>query len=227
MNVEGDAAAMDLLHGLGADSVPVVSKGDNFVYAQSIGDVADFLGLDAAGAPQLSPPELVEKLDMVLAAAQRFWRQMPEDALTRKLPNRDRSYRVLAHHIFRIPEAFLEVMAGAALSYEMLTTPPPDDMQTVTQVTGYGQDVRDRVRKWWLALEDVTGEQRVPTYYGDQPMHEVLERTTWHTAQHVRQTMMILEQLGITPDRPLTAADLAGLPVPEKVWDDEPEAAAD
>ena len=58
MNVEGDAAAMDLLHGLGADSVPVVSKGEHFVYAQSIGDVADFLGLDAAGAPQLSPPEL-------------------------------------------------------------------------------------------------------------------------------------------------------------------------
>ena len=217
---------MDFLRGLGADSVPVVSKGDRFVYAQSIGDVADFLGLDAASGPQLSPPELVEKLDMVLAAAQRFWRQIPDDALARKLPNRDRSYRVLAHHIFRIPEAFLEVMAGAPLSYEMLTSRPPDDMRTVAQVAAYGQDVRDRIRAWWLALEDVTGEQRVPTYYGEQPMREVLDRTTWHAAQHVRQTMMILEQLGITPDTPLTADDLAGLPLPEKVWDDEPGAAA-
>ena len=57
-------------------------------------------------------------------------------------------------------------------------------------------------------------------------MREVLDRTTWHAAQHVRQTMMILEQLGITPDTPLTADDLAGLPLPEKVWDDEPGAAA-
>ena len=99
---------MDLLRDLGADSVPVVSRGGQFVYAQSIGDVADFLGLDVDAGPTLSPPELVEKLDMVLAAAQRFWRQMPDDALTRKLPNRDRTYRVLAHHIFRIPEAFLK-----------------------------------------------------------------------------------------------------------------------
>jgi len=217
---------MDLLRGLGADSVPVVSKGDKFVYAQSLGDVADFLDLDVSVGPQLSAPELVDKLDMVLAAAQRFWRQMPDDVLERKLPNRDRSYRVLAHHIFRIPEAFLEVMSGKPLTYEMLTTPPPDDMRTVEQVAAYGQDIRDRIKSWWLALEDVTGEQRVPTYYGDQPMHEVLERTTWHAAQHVRQTMMILEQLGIAPDKPLTADDLVGLPVPDKVWDDEPGASA-
>lgn len=217
---------MELLRGLGADSVPVVSKGDRFVYAQSIGDVAAFLGVDAVVGPRLSPPELVDKLDTVLAAAQRFWRQMPDDALSRKLPNRDRTYRVLAHHVFRIPEAFLEVMAGAPLSYEMLTTPPPADMQTVEQIAAYGQEVRDRIRAWWLALEDVTGEQRVQTYYGEQPMHEVLERTAWHAAQHARQTMMILEQLGLTPERPLTAEDLAGLPVPERVWDDEPGASA-
>ena len=225
MNVE-DGAGMDLLHALGADSVPVVSRGNRFVYAQSIGDVADFLELDVDAGPVLSPPELMDRLDMVLSAAQRFWRQMPDDALSRKLPNRDRSYRVLAHHIFRIPEAFLEMAEGATLTYEMLTVGPPDDMRTVGQVTAYGQEIRDRLKSWWRGLEDVTGDQRVPTYYGDQSLHEVLERTTWHAAQHVRQTMMILEQLGIAPEQPLTAEDLAGLPVPEKVWDDEPGAAA-
>lgn len=218
---------MDLLQGLGADSVPVVSRGDQFVYAQSIGDVTEFLGLDVATAPVLSAPELIERLEMVLAAAQRFWRQLPDAALTRKLPNRDRSYRVLAHHIFRIPEAFLEMADGATLTYGMLTTPPPEDMRTVEQITTYGQEVRDRLASWWRGLEDVTGEQRVSTYYGEQPLHEVLERTTWHAAQHVRQTMMIMEQMGIDPDRPLTADDLAGLPVPNKVWDDEPGAAAE
>ena len=218
---------MNLLHSLGAESVPIVSKGDAFVYAQSLGDVARFLDLDVALGPQLSMPELVDRLDFVLAAAQRFWRQVPESAMGDKLPNRDRSYRVLAHHIFRIPEAFLEMTAGAPLTYEMLTTPPPEGMQTADQIADYGQSVRDRVKAWWLGLEDVTGDQRVPTYYGDQPIIEVLERTTWHAAQHVRQTMMILEGLGIAPDTPLTAEDLAGLPVPEKVWDDEPGAAAD
>jgi hypothetical protein len=31
--------------------------------------------------------------------------------------------------------------------------------------------------------------------------------------------MMFLDQLGIAADRPLTAEDLAGLPLPERVWD--------
>jgi hypothetical protein len=53
----------------------------------------------------------------------------------------------------------------------------------------------------------------------------VLERTAWHPAQHTRQLMLILETLDIEPDRALTAADLAGLPLPDKAWDDEKEAA--
>lgn len=217
---------MDLLSSLGATSVPIVSKGEDFVYAQSLRDVAEFLDIDAAVAPTLSMPELVEKLDLVLATAQRLWRQLPNEALSEKLPNRDRSFRVLGHHIFRIPEAFLEMTEGETLSYEMLTTPPPDDMQTVDDIADYGDDIRKRIKTWWLQLEDVTGEQMVPTYFGDQPIHDVFERTTWHAAQHVRQTAMILEQKGISPDGPLSADDLEGLPVPEKVWDDEPDAAA-
>jgi hypothetical protein len=62
------------------------------------------------------------------------------------------------------------------------------------------------------------------TYFGKHSMHVVLERTAWHPAQHTRQLMLILETLAIAPDRPLTAADLAGLPLPEKAWDDEKEA---
>jgi hypothetical protein len=37
--------------------------------------------------------------------------------------------------------------------------------------------------------------------------------------------MLVLESLHIEPDRRLTAADLAGLPLPDKAWDDEKEAA--
>jgi hypothetical protein len=31
--------------------------------------------------------------------------------------------------------------------------------------------------------------------------------------------MMMLESNGIAPDGPLTTADLAGLPLPDEVWD--------
>jgi len=37
----------------------------------------------------------------------------------------------------------------------------------------------------------------------------------------VRQLVMVLEMLGIEPDRPPTKETFAGLPMPDKVWDDE------
>jgi hypothetical protein len=30
----------------------------------------------------------------------------------------------------------------------------------------------------------------------------------------------LLEQAGVTPDRPLTAGDIEGLPLTEKIWDE-------
>jgi hypothetical protein len=52
-------------------------------------------------------------------------------------------------------------------------------------------------------------------------MHEVLERTTWHSAQHTRQLIVVLDSLGREADGRLTGADLQGLPLPEKAWDDD------
>jgi hypothetical protein len=46
----------------------------------------------------------------------------------------------------------------------------------------------------------------------------MLERMVWHAAQHTRQLMLMLECAGVQPDRPLTADDLRGLPLPDDVW---------
>ena len=57
------------------------------------------------------------------------------------------------------------------------------------------------------------------TYYGLQPLHHLLERCTWHSAQHARQIIAVLERFGIEADGPLTAEDYAGLPLPEGLWE--------
>ena len=62
-------------------------------------------------------------------------------------------------------------------------------------------------------------ERAVGTFFGPATLHEVLERCTWHVAQHVRQQAMLLEGLDIAPDQPLAASDLDGLPLPAGVWD--------
>jgi hypothetical protein len=56
------------------------------------------------------------------------------------------------------------------------------------------------------------------TYYGPQAATELFERTVWHAAQHLRQVYVMLETLGVTPDRPLTEADYTGLPLPDSIW---------
>ena len=84
-----------------------------------------------------------------------------------------------------------------------------------------GEQVLARAKAWWAAYPDKTCAQPTPTYFGEHPLHVVLERTVWHPAQHTRQLMLVLESLGIAPDRPLGAADLAGLPLPAKAWDED------
>ena len=172
-------------------------------------------------SPQLSPEQLIGKLEMILAAAARHIRQIPDDRLDQKLMDRDRTYRELTYHIFRIAEALLDVAGGELLTYSYYTDNPPDEIQTVAQIGEYGDGVRARVTEWWAGLEDKSCRQTANTYFGEKPLHEVLERSTWHCAQHVRQICMALEEfMGITPDQPLTMTDFEGLPIPEKVWDD-------
>jgi hypothetical protein len=214
-----DPAGLDELRRLGARSVPVLSRGDEYVFAQNIGHVVKFLGLNEATGPALSPAELIARLDRFLAAGIRLIPQMPDDKLDTEVPNRPRSYRVLGHHIFRIAETFLEVTAGASLTYGNLTALPPDAMRRTADIVGYGADVQRRLTVWRDAKPDKSGQDKVQTYYGEQTLHEYLERSTWHVGQHVRQWIMLLGMAGIAPDRPPVDADFAGLPMPSQVWD--------
>ncbi len=211
---------MALLQSLGAKSIPVVSKGDAFVFAQSIGDVAEFLELDVDTKPQLSPQELVEKYDMILGAAARHIRQIPDDQLGGKLLDRDRTYRELTYHVFRIAEALIDTADGGELTVSYYHDNPPAEMQTIEQIASFGDDVRARLNAWWDGYSHKDGTAIVDTYFGKKPLHEVLERSTWHSGQHVRQIVMAMtEFMGVTPDNPLTDKDFTGLPLPEKVWD--------
>src|SRR5438477_308254 len=77
----------------------------------------------------------------------------------------------------------------------------------------------ERLARWWRRDGDGVAQAKVETYYGDQLLHHVMERCTWHSAQHARQIMALLERFGIAPDGPLTAADYAGLPMPAALWE--------
>ena len=116
----------------------MVARGGKFVYAQVIGDVVGFLGLDEATGPALDPGALAERADHVFATAIRLTRQMPDTALGNILPDRPRSWLVLMHHVFQIPIAFLDCeQSGAAFTYEMLVEPPPAEMRSSAAVAEF------------------------------------------------------------------------------------------
>ena len=201
--------------------MPVVSRGKEFVFAQVIKDVVDFLGLADDTRPELSPAELATRYRHVLETAIRLTRQMPDGELANELPNRPRSWRVLMHHLFQIPNAFLDMDAsGTPMRYEDLTAPPPDDMRSSADIAEFGERTRARFRAWWEEVVNQDFDREMEVYFGTTSRHEMLERTVWHTTQHVRQLASLLEQSGPKPDAPLTSEDIKGLPLTDKVWDE-------
>jgi hypothetical protein len=202
--------------------VPVLSKDGQFIFCQNMEDVAEFVGLQGSGHSPLPPEALFDKWITVLRASQRYVRQIPNSRLAeRAIENRDRSIRLLSHHIFRIGEAFLETALGGVEYRTNNANVPPADGSCLTgvEIAAYGDGIIERIENWWTRLEDKSCRQKVRTFYGMPPMHQLFERSTWHSAQHARQMIAVLERFGIEPDDRLTAEDLAGLPLPQRIWD--------
>jgi hypothetical protein len=222
VDVQNDPHGRERLLALGVRNVPVVAKGGQFVFGQNLEDVAEFVGLQGTGHTPLPPPELARKWILALRAAQRYVRQLPSARLGElAIDNRNRSIRLLSHHVFRIAEAFLETVVDRVEYAAQLANVPPGDgtFMTGDEIASYGEEVIARLEKWWRGLADKSCGQKLKTYYGMQSMHQLLERTTWHSAQHARQLAAVLERFGIEPDGRLSSSDLAGLPLPERLWE--------
>jgi len=220
VNVSERPESMEELRAMGVRTVPVVARGRDYVFAQELADVSRFIGMEVR-FDRLPPAALVDKWLTVLKAAQRHVVQIPPERLAeRATPGRDRSIRELAYHIYQVAEAFLEAVEnGVEDLAAVYNRPPPPEMATALQIQSYGAAITARLRRWWDRLEDKSCRALVKTYYGEQPLHHLLERCTWHSAQHARQIIAVLERFGVSPDRPLTRDDYAGLPMPVGLWE--------
>ena len=217
-----DPTGQEQLLKLGARTVPVLAQGEQYIFCQNLEDVAEFVGLQGSGHIPLPPATLITKWINVLRAAQRYILQLPNERLVeRAIDSRDRSIRLLSHHIFRIGEAFLETAIDDVEYWvDNANIPPGDGTFTIgEEIAGYGDTIIERLESWWTQLEDKSCQQKVKTFYGTPPMHQLFERSTWHSAQHTRQLIAVLERFGIEPHGRLTAEDLAGLPLPEGLWE--------
>jgi glutaredoxin/uncharacterized damage-inducible protein DinB len=220
IDVAARPEAMKDLLAFGVKTVPVVARGSEFVFAQALEDVSRFVG-KTVQFDRLPPDELVRKWITVLRAAQRHALQIPAAHLQeRAVASRDRSIRDLAYHVYQIPDAFLQAVEDGQQDLTAIyNAPPPANVVSPKDIQAYGKTIAEKIERWWSRLPDKACRQTVKTYYGERPLHELLERCTWHSAQHARQIIVVLERLGVKPDGPLTAADYAGLPMPKGLWE--------
>lgn len=221
-NVLADSSAFDELAAFGLRQVPIVTKGDRWANGQVLKDIASLVGIQGISVSVLPVDELHKRMTAILAGAERFFRQIPENALHNLLPNRPRSYTDLTYHIFNNVDAFIEEKEGIPLTFESYNRFPSPDQNSRQDILDYATHVNQRLANWFRKIEGAYDwNSKANVYYGDQTQHQFFERTTWHSGQHTRQLMWVLEGLSITPDAPLPPSTFEGLPMPEKVWDDE------
>jgi DinB superfamily len=135
-----------------------------------------------------------------------------------RTPRGERTIRNLGYHIFRLSLAFRDAAREDRFPEAWLLEPVPPELADGQAIADYGASVRERLVQWFAEHAGGPFSRAVQTYYGPQSLHALLERTTWHAAQHLRQVYALLEGIGITPERPLTAEDYAGLPLPATLW---------
>ena len=220
VNVREDPLARARLTQLGVRTVPVVARGSSFVLAQDLDEVARFVGVTIE-RDRLPVEVLAARIPRLLDCAAAITRRIPDAALGTPLPGRKRTNLDLAYHVPQIVVALLEAVAGGCLTYEHFNRKPPDRLTTAEDAATAAERVARSFGQWWLANAGAL-PLTLDTYYGIQPFAAVLERTTWHVAQHVRQLELLLHTLGVETQGALLPVELLDrLPLPTDVWDAE------
>lgn len=206
----------------GIKSIPIAMRGDRWANGAILADVAKVAGINAKGTEILPPAELMNRLNRFLDIAMTFARALPAEALEVELPGRPRSYRQLACHISQIPTVWLDMVEhGTPMKPDSFNRKLYDHVQTRDQVLKYSTANRQRLNDWWTKNgEKLDYKGKADVHSGDQTLHQFFERTCWHSGQHTRQFQQVMDSLKLNPPDRVTPADIAGLPMPENIYDD-------
>jgi hypothetical protein len=199
----------------------VVCVGDECVSVVDLKGIARLIGIEYQERVILPPAELSKKLIMVIDACGRYVQQVSTEQLTHSQVDRpNRTFRSLGIHAIQMGAAFLDSLDTGRV--DLRGRKLPDNAAegwNGKDIAAYGAEIRAEVEDWWRRSGSTLDmETPIENDWGVQTRHQSMERQTWHAAQHVRQLIMFLDQLGIEPDRRLSAEDLRGLPLPDNVW---------
>jgi uncharacterized damage-inducible protein DinB len=179
---------------------------------------AALLGVAYRESERLTAPALATRLDRVLESTQRLVERFDAERMNHVPPERKRSVRDLAFHVYRVALSFIDSVDRGELPESWFEDRAPADLVSGADVGRYGALVRARISGWFQGAGPEDFTRTVVTYYGPQAADDLLERTVWHAGQHLRQLYVLAERLDVTPPAPLPMDALQGLPLPEAIW---------
>lgn len=224
INVVEDPQRGKRLYELGALTAPVVAVGDEWVSGGDLDAVARLLDLADYEHRALPATELRARYHAIMTTLCGLVRQATPEALRSTPGHWDWTLIDIAHHAASVMRVFLidydaAAYTGAPYRMDYEENRAPSGITTAEQLVDHAVDTLMHFNHWWAERGWCDPLERVvSTYWGDQDLHACLEREVWHTAQHTRQVEALLRDAGVDVLAPLTGADLAGLPLPERLY---------
>ncbi len=172
------------------------------------------IGVDYDSKPQLSPAVLRTRQITFLQLLDEVLDRVPDSLHEEKIPGRDRTVWNLIEHMCEIARVYQSVAEGSLVF---------DATAADAEVTGNSTRVQlhstisDLTRA--LSSENHDYDREIETYFGFASLHYVLERCTWHIAQHLRQLASLIRSMDETIMTEINPRLLDRLPIPIEVWD--------
>jgi glutaredoxin len=213
VNLEETPDRLDEVVQAGLRSIPVVRRDKEYRYAQSMDDVAAFLGVERRHL-RMSQQALLDRWEAVLKQCRTVVDDFDEAVLARSaIRMRARPIRDLCAHVYQIADAFLQSVTDGVEDTRPLIK-VREDIQNREQLLTYVDATIEALRAWRRTGGVLPAE--LVTYYGRQPTDVVLERAVWHSAQHARQLDVVAAGSGAEFQIPPSLYE--GLPMPVRLW---------
>lgn len=158
-------------------------------------------------------------MNRILIAVERAVLEVPSERLADPTPNRGRDLREMVFNIHeRIPPMAESLDTGVYAWKHGDDYSRSRHFRTSEELGGYCAEIRKAWFRRAALVDDDAAYEMVQTRRGPVTHLQLLESQAFHAAQHLRQIYVFMRQIGITPTRELTAAEMEPVILGEQVF---------
>ncbi len=219
-DVEHDPAARAELAALGLRTLPVTVAGGQAIVGFDRPKLAAALGLGRVERQAADAALLLERYQRVFVGFSRAARQVPDEKLDWKSPERDRTLRKFLFHVYDRPDLMLQGRQTGVYRYEdvMKGYDRAEAYRTTAALVDRGDQLLTGVYAFLRAATPAEMAQPIDSYQGVLGVGELLVLGLAHAAHHLRQLYHYFGLLGITAESPLREGDFEGIPLPKETF---------